>query len=49
MINDNPFGNQLSVMLLDNSNIGLQADPMSNIFLGLYGIVEKVRRSFKKK
>ena len=49
MINDNPFGNQLSVMLLDSSNIGLLADPFSNIMLGLYGIVEKIRSQVKKK
>ena len=41
MINDNPFGRQLSIMLL--SNVGLQVDLFSGIILGIYGIFEKIK------
>ncbi|UCG26628.1 MAG: accessory Sec system translocase SecA2 [Bacteroidales bacterium] len=44
MINDNPFGNQLSIFLLDNSNIGFQADPVSGILLGMFGLFERIKQ-----
>lgn len=46
MINDNPFGNRLSLSLLSSSNIGYQTDPFS---LGILLIVGFVKRIFPKK
>lgn len=46
MVNDNPFGNRLSISLLANSNLGFQTDPFS---LGLLLIVGFVKRIFPKK
>ena len=47
MISDNPFGRQLSIMLL--SNIGLQVDLFSTLMLGVYGIMEKIKSLRKPK
>lgn len=47
LINDNPFGNQLAIMLLDNSNLGFQADPISAVFLFITGLIQ--RRKQRKK
>jgi len=47
MINDNPFGRQLSIMLL--SNVGLQVDIFSAIILGIYGMIKKIKGAPKKK
>jgi preprotein translocase subunit SecA len=44
LINDNPFGNQLAIMLLDNSNLGLQADPFSAMLLFLAGLWQRHKR-----
>lgn len=44
LINDNPFGNQLAIMLLDNSNLGLQADPISAIFLFFAALFQKRKK-----
>jgi len=38
IINDNPFGNRLGLMLLDNSNIGFQVDFISLIALFFYSL-----------
>jgi preprotein translocase subunit SecA len=46
MVNDNPFGNRLSVALLSNSNIGFQTDPLS---LGILLIIGFVKRIFPRK
>ena len=43
MINDNPFGNKLSLALLNNSNIGFQIDPFAAFTLLIYGIIEKFK------
>jgi preprotein translocase subunit SecA len=45
-VNDNPFGNRLSMALLNNSNIGFQTDPFS---LGILLIIGFVKRVFPKK
>jgi preprotein translocase subunit SecA len=41
IVHDNPFGNQLALMLLDNSNIGFTADPISAIALFFYALLQK--------
>ncbi len=41
LINDNPFGDQLSIMLLDNSNIVMGADPISAMMLFFFKIFKK--------
>jgi preprotein translocase subunit SecA len=46
MINDNPFGNQLGVMLM--SNVGMQVDFLSSLVIGVYGIIEKIKRLKKR-
>lgn len=38
VVQDNPFGNQLALMLLDNSNIGFTADPISAMFLFFHAL-----------
>lgn len=45
IINDNPFGNQLAIGLLDNSNIGFQADPISAVLLFFVSIFQRRRKS----
>lgn len=47
LINDNPFGNQLAIMLLDNSNLGFQADPISAVFLFVAGLIQRRKRRKK--
>ncbi len=42
VINDYPFGNQLGLMLADNSNIGFQTDILSVIFLFIYGMFKRI-------
>ncbi|PHN05539.1 accessory Sec system translocase SecA2 [Flavilitoribacter nigricans] len=44
LINDNPFGNQLAIMLLDNSNLGFQADPISAVFLFIAGLLQRRKK-----
>lgn len=44
IVHDNPFGNQLALMLLDNSNIGFTADPISAIALFFYALVQGRRK-----
>jgi len=44
VINDNTFGNQLAITLLDNSNLGLQADPISAILLFFAGLFQKYKK-----
>ncbi|MCB0653532.1 MAG: accessory Sec system translocase SecA2 [Saprospiraceae bacterium] len=44
IISDNTFGDQLSIMLLDNSNIGFQVDFISAFFLAIFSLVKKWRR-----
>lgn len=44
LINDNPFGNQLAIMLLDNSNLGFQADPFSAVLLFMAGLWQGRKR-----
>ncbi|MCO6475109.1 MAG: DEAD/DEAH box helicase [Phaeodactylibacter sp.] len=46
VVNDNPFGNKLATMLLDNANIGFQADPISAAVLFVVGLF---RRLFRRK
>lgn len=46
VVNDNPFGNKLATMLLDNANIGFQADPISAAVLFVVGLF---RRLFGRK
>lgn len=41
---DNPFNDQLSIMLLDNSNIGLTADPISATFLFVHALIKRWRK-----
>jgi len=41
IVHDNPFGNQLALLLLDNSNIGFTADPISAIILFFYALFKK--------
>lgn len=45
IINDNTFGDQLSIMLLDNSNIGFQVDFISVLFLAIFSLFKKMKRS----
>lgn len=44
LINDNPFGNQLAIMLLDNSNLGFQADPFSAMLLFIAGLWKRSKK-----
>jgi preprotein translocase subunit SecA len=44
VINDNPFGNQLAITLLDNSNLGFQADFISAILLFFVSIFQKKKK-----
>lgn len=44
IVHDNPFGNQLALMLLDNSNIGFTADPISAIALFFYALLERRKK-----
>jgi preprotein translocase subunit SecA len=46
MINDNPFGNRLSLTLLNNANIGMQADIFS---MGILLVVGFWKRVFPKR
>jgi hypothetical protein len=46
MISDNPFGNQLGIMLM--SNVGMQVDFLSSLMIGVYGIIEKIKRKKKR-
>lgn len=48
MINDNPYGNKLSIMMLDNSRLGFQDDPIGASILIFHGIVERIKRLKKK-
>ncbi len=41
IVNDFPFSNQLGYMLMDSSNIGLQADILSLIILAVYNTFRK--------
>jgi preprotein translocase subunit SecA len=41
VINDYPFGNQLGIMLLNNSNIGFQVDVLSITILFFYRLIKK--------
>lgn len=41
LLNDNPFGNQLSVLLLDGGNTGLQVDFVSGLALGFFALFRK--------
>lgn len=43
VVNDNPFGNKLATMLLDNANIGMQADPISAAVLFVAGLFRRLR------
>ena len=43
IINDNPFGNQLAIMLLDNSNIGFQVDILTVPVIFIMGLIRKMR------
>lgn len=45
VVNDNPFGNQLAISLLDNSNLGMQADPISAMLLFFASLFRKRRKS----
>lgn len=45
IVHDNPFGNQLALLLLDNSNIGFTADPISAIILFFHALFKKTSRS----
>ncbi|MCB0595576.1 MAG: hypothetical protein KDD28_15895, partial [Phaeodactylibacter sp.] len=42
IVNDNPFGNKLATMLLDNSNIGFQVDFVSAAVLFVVGVFQKL-------
>ncbi|MCB9264931.1 MAG: accessory Sec system translocase SecA2 [Lewinellaceae bacterium] len=42
VVNDNPFGNKLATMLLDNANIGFHADPISAMVLFFVGIFRRL-------
>jgi len=44
VVNDNPFGNKLATMLLDNANIGLQVDPVSAAVLFVVGLSRRLFR-----
>ncbi|MEZ4989064.1 MAG: accessory Sec system translocase SecA2 [Saprospiraceae bacterium] len=44
IVNDNPFGNQLAITLLDNSNLGFQADPISVFLLFFASIFQKKKK-----
>lgn len=44
IISDNTFGDQLSIMLLDNSNIGFQVDFISAFFLAIFSLVKKWKK-----
>ncbi|MCB0547076.1 MAG: DEAD/DEAH box helicase [Phaeodactylibacter sp.] len=46
VVNDNPFGNKLATMLLDNANIGFQVDFISAAAFFVAGVFRKL---FKKK
>ena len=43
IVNDNPFGNQPGLMLLDSSNIGLQVDLISLTALFIYRLFKKTK------
>lgn len=43
VINDNPFGNKLATMLLNNSNIGFQVDIFSNFILFFIALFKKMK------
>ncbi len=49
IINDNPFGNQLGVMLSDNSNIGMQVDFLSAPLLFIAGLISRIKQKSRKK
>ncbi len=44
IINDNPFSDQLSIMLADHSNIGMQVDFISSFALFVVGLYRKWKR-----
>ena len=44
IISDNPFGNQLGIMLGDNANIGMQVDFLSAPLLFIAALISKIRQ-----
>lgn len=49
IISDNTYGDQLSLMLLDNSNIGFQVDFISVFFLAIFSLFRKLKRKLSTK
>lgn len=47
--NDNPFDNQLSVMLMDNANIGMQVDPFAASLIFVKALMDWGKRRKKSK
>ena len=43
IVNDNPFGNKLATMLLNNANIGFQVDFISAAVLFVVGLFRRLR------
>ncbi len=44
VVNEAPFSNQLALMLMDNSNIGLQVDFVSAFLLFFHGLFRRLKR-----
>ena len=44
IVSDNPFGNQLGIMLGDNSNIGMQVDFLSAPLLFIMAMIRKIKQ-----
>ncbi|KAA3633668.1 MAG: accessory Sec system translocase SecA2 [Bacteroidetes bacterium] len=49
IISDNTYGDQLSLMLLDNSNIGFQVDFISVFFLAIFSLFRKFKKKLSTK
>ncbi len=49
IISDNPFGNQLGIMLGDSSNIGMQVDFFSAPLLFIAGLISRIKQKRRYK
>jgi len=47
IVNDNPFGNQLGIMLLDKSNIGMQVDFFSAVAVFFAGVFKRSKKKYE--